>query len=223
MINAHTESILERTAKYNNVAVISSIIANCESQREIVEKLAEYSPDAQERSIDKFTNAGLLCAESFSDPAVLETSIFLALRARKDMEILILSCGDVATKPRPVVIPGSFSSTSRKEIASFLATEMLKDDRAVGFSLNFKYQRNQRQPSGYDVSIYQTADPELTRADMKAAGLDEIQKKTSLLMESLVKDEDGNYNVGYSELEAKKQAIIDGVKIWAPHYIAQFA
>lgn len=217
------QTILERTNKYSSVAVLPSIIENCSNQREIVEKLAEYSPDAAERSVDEFTNAGLLCEEAFEDAEVLETSIFLALRARKDMEVLILSCGDVSTKSRPVVIPGSIGSTSRRDIAKFLAKEFMKDDRAVGFSLGFKYQRNQRQPSGYDVSIYQTADPDVSRRDMKQAGLDEITNQISLLMEGLETDEDGNYNVGYSELEAKKEAIRNKVTIWSPKYIAQFA
>lgn len=216
------QTILERTAKYNNVSVLPNIIENCSNQREIVEKLSEYSPDASSRSVDEFTNAGLLCEEAFDDREVLETSIFLALRARKDMEVLILNCGEVSIRSRPAVIPGSFNSTSRLDIAKFLAKEIVNDPRAVGFSLAFKYNRNQRQPSGYEVSIYQTADPEITRADMKEAGISQIDTEISVLVEGLEKDDNGNYNVGYSELEAKKEAIRNKVTIWSPKYIAQF-
>lgn len=222
MSDNHTQSILERTDKYNGVARIPDVIANCQSQREIVDELSKLSPDSQEHSVDSFTNAGLLCDEAFENVQILETSIFLALRARLNTEYLILSCGDTVTKTRRTTIPGSFSSLSRRDIASFLAKELVHDERAVGFTLGFKFARNQTQPSGYEVTIHQTNDPDVTREDLQRLGKKQVASQIEALMASLERDEDGNYNVGYSELEARKEAIRESVRAWNPKYVAQF-
>lgn len=204
--------------KYSGMTLIPDIITKSSSQKEVTEQLMQYS-DGEKSLTTSYTNAGILCDESFEDKDTLSSSIFLALRAFNKIESLILICGDVETTSQKISIPGTLDTINRKSISDYLANEMLKNDKTVGFSISLKYATSGR-PSGYEVYMY-NAKGDVTRSKLKAEGKELYETKESLLMDSL-KDENGKLYVGYSELQAHKDKIREEIRCWAPKYIVQF-
>jgi len=217
-----TDNILKPEDKYSGVSSLPQLIENASSQRELVEKLMEYSPSFETQGVSEFSNPGISFEGSFQDQETLETSIFLALASNKKTQSLVLRCSDTPVKSKRIVVPGSISDMSRKKLATFLATAMLQDTRSIGFSLGFKY--SGKNPSGYEASLYIPIDKDLDREALKAKGLAEIEEKTNILMADVKDsvDKDGNYTVGYKELAQRKQDIIDESTTWNPTYILQY-
>lgn len=210
-------SLLERTSKYKDMRTIPEIISGSTNQRDIVRKLEEFQPDAENRHVSKFTNPGILCDEAFVDEKVLATSIFLALRSYKNMDSLILVAGDYPQMPKPGIISSSFEETSRNVLAGSIAKQILRNPKAIGFSLGFRVTRDGK-PRSYDLQIIEITDGR-TREEVRLEGKEELKTKINMFMDGLKGEETPLY--GYKEVENERVKLAEEID-WKPKYIARF-
>lgn len=210
--------IVSPANKYSGIPVLEELINRASCQREIVEALKNFEPN--KGGVDSFTNSGLQCEEAWTDPATLTTSIFLALRSRRDMDALIMSCGDYASTSVPAAIPGNVENMSRKALAEIIARELLNDARAVGFALEFQYDKNARA-KGYQLRIMRLNERDKTRNDILKEAQVELKAKLLSFKEELKATKSESDPIGYSEYIAKENKIRQE-SAWKPSYIARY-